>query len=313
VIPSDTVLAIDVGGTSIKAAVITADGQVLRTLLRPTPVATGGQQVVQAILAACAELTDGSVRAVGLVVPGLVDVAAGVARFAANIDWHDVPLRDLLTTATGLPVTLEHDVRAAGFAEQVLGGFGTVSDSLLVVLGTGIAAVVLADGRPIRGATDSAGELGHLSVYPEGEPCSCGGRGCVEVYASGGGIARRYQRAIGGQQQPSKTALQVITDREFDPVAAQVWGTAVTALGLGLAAATSLIDPELIILGGGLGQAGEVLAVPVAAAIAGRLPWRQPPRVLCSRLGPDGGRWGAALFALNSLGVHSFQDWRVGQ
>jgi glucokinase len=290
------VLALDVGGTTIKAEIVDRSGRVVRTDTRPTPAAAGADAVVEAVRAAVRASCDGA-DAIGIVVPGAVDVAAGVARYAANLGWRDVPLRDLLEADTGLQVILEHDVRAAGLAERAVGAAAGSRDCLVVVIGTGIAGVVVSGGVPLTGATHLAGEIGHVPVWPDGELCACGQRGCLETYASGGAIARRYTALSG---RPA-SAEQVIERRQQDEVASLVWREAVEALGIALTTATMLLDPELIVLSGGLAEAGSVLLDPVRDALASRLTWRPPPRVELSPLASRAGRIGAALLAWRSL------------
>ena len=147
----------------------------------------------------------------GVVVPGAVDADAGRAVFSANLGFRDVPLREIVAEATGLPALLEHDVRAAGVAEQELGATAGVDDYVLAVIGTGIAAVIQTGGRARRRAQPSVpGELGHIPVWPGGEQCSCGQRGCLERYASAAAIARRYAQAGG---EPGLSAVEVLARR----------------------------------------------------------------------------------------------------
>jgi glucokinase len=299
------VLALDVGGTSIKSALVGSDGEILRATQRPTPIAEGPEAVVAAVRAAAAELRSPAVRGCGVVVPGVVDVDTGTARYSANIGWRDVPLGALLRADLGVPAVVDHDVRAAGLAERALGRARDVPDCLLVVIGTGIAGVVVSDGRPVRGATDLAGEIGHVPALPDGELCACGQHGCTETYASAASIARRY-RARSGR---ALTAAEVVTARSSDPIAAQVWSEAVDALGLALASYTLLLDPALVVLGGGLSEAGEALREPVAAALAARLTWRAPPPVVTSPLGSRCGQYGAAILAWRALD-HDTDSWR---
>jgi glucokinase len=287
------VIAVDVGGTSIRAATVDLDGVIGRERVRSTPAAEGPGAVVAAVRAAAGELAGPDVVAAGVVVPGVVDAATGIARYATNLGWRDVPLGDLLTADLGVPVVVEHDVRAAGRAELALGSARGVTDGLLVWLGTGIAAVVVADGSIVEGAQKMAGELGHLPVRPDGEPCACGQRGCTEVYASAAGIARRYERRTGLPRSAAEIAARLGSDAD----AAAVWTDAVDALGLALASATLLLDPAVVVLGGGLAGAGETLRGPVATALADRLAWRSPPEVRTSPLAGRAGLLGAALLA----------------
>src|SRR3954468_12416571 len=207
------VVAVDVGGTSIKAARVSAAGEIADARSVPTPVADGPEAVVASVRASVRSLADGA-GAIGVVVPGVVDVPAGVARYSANLGWGDVPLTRLLADDTGLPVALEHDVRAAGIAERRAGGVGGARDALVLVIGTGIAGVVITGDVAVRGATDLAGEIGHVPVHPDGEPCACGQRGCLETYASAGAIARRYAAGSG----TSPTAEQIVGRIAADPV-----------------------------------------------------------------------------------------------
>ena len=287
------VIAIDVGGTSIKAARADESGALhdLRTI--PTPVAAGPDAVVAAIRGAARDLMLPDVAAAGVVVPGAVDSVSGVASYAANVGWRDVPLGGLLAAELGVPVFVDNDVRAAGLAEQRLGRARDVPDCLIVVIGTGIAAVVIARGAPVRGALGLAGEIGHLPVRPDGEPCACGQRGCTEVYASAAGIARRYQARAGVPRTAQEIAALLATDRD----AAHVWTDATEALGLALASCALLLDPALVVLAGGLAGAGDALRDPVAGSVRARLAWRTAPAIEISPLGDRAGLHGAALLA----------------
>ncbi|MFN2562781.1 MAG: ROK family protein [Jatrophihabitans sp.] len=305
--PGSAVVAVDVGGTSIKAAVLDDRGTTVRRHDAPTPAAEGPDAVVAAVRQAVRDLTGPDVQAVGVVVPGVVDVAVGVARYSANLGWRDVPLGALLAADLGVPVAIEHDVRAAGHAERVLGRARGVADCLIVVLGTGIAGVVVSGGQHLRGATDLAGEIGHVPVYPDGDPCACGQRGCTETYASAAAIARRYFDRTGRRL----TAEQVAAARSTDVAAAQVWDEAVTALGLALAGYAMLLDPSLVVLAGGLSAAGTALRDPVRAALAARLVWRPAPVVELSPLAGRAGQYGAALFAWRAAGHELGDDWTV--
>jgi glucokinase len=302
------VVAVDVGGTGIKAALLDSTGRVLRRIEARTPVAEGPTAVVQAVRAIARELSDDETVAAGVVVPGDVDAASGTARYAANIGWRDVPLRELLADDLGIPVVLEHDVRAAGLAERMLGRARGAADCLLVVIGTGIAGVIVSGGTALHGAIGLAGEVGHAPVYPDGEACACGQRGCLETYASGAAIARRYRTAGG-----VGSAQEVVAARASDPLAAQVWRDATRALGIELATCTMLLDPELIVLGGGLAAAGAALLEPVRSELAARLTWRPAPLVELSPLGSRAGQLGAALLAWQAVGRTDFSAWEAAQ
>ena len=295
-----TVVTLDIGGTTIKGARVAADGTELARFDRPTGAAAGVEEVVRRVRVAASALADASTVAVGLSVPGLVDTAAGVARHAVNLGFRNTPLAALVSAEVGLPVVIEQDSRAAAVAESEIGLGRGSRDLMVVVLGTGIAAGLVVAGKPVTGAGGSAGELGHLPVYPEGEPCACGQRGCLEVYASAAGIARRYV-AAGGRS--STTAAQIAGALGRDKLANQVWAEAAAALGLALATSTLLLDPALIVLAGGLTGAGEALLNPVRTQLQAALAWRPAPLVATSPLGGTAGLLGAAILAWRAAGA----------
>ncbi|GAA2759218.1 ROK family protein [Actinopolymorpha rutila] len=295
------VAALDVGGTSMKGALVDADRRVRARMSFPTPVADGPDAVVDQIgtaleaLAARAPETglDAPVAA-GLVVPGIVDEARGVAVVAANIGWQDAPLVATLQDRLGIPVALGHDVRGGGLAEGVLGAGAGAQDVLFVALGTGIAASCIVDGRPLV-AGGYAGEVGHVVVEPDGEPCGCGGRGCLERVASAAAVARRYTARTGTPVSgAADVALRV---RDGDPDALAVWDEAVAALVTVLHTAVTLLGPEVVIIGGGLAEAEDLLLDPLRRGLEERLTFQRRPRLVRAALGDQAGCLGAALLA----------------
>jgi glucokinase len=289
-------VALDVGGTLMKGAVVDRDGTARAVEQRPT---LRQPDTVEGILRFAADLAAaGPVERVGLAVPGIVDELGGVARYSTNLGWRDLPLRDIAARRLGLPVTLVHDVRAGALAEREFGAAQGVDDFLFLPIGTGIAGTVFVGGRPYRGADGMAGEIGHAPVPigdgPVGdEPCACGQRGCLETYASAAALVRRYGR-------PGVSAADVVARAVSDPDARRVFADAVSALGFALTTYTMLLDPALIVLGGGLAEAGETLLAPVRAELAARVSWRVPPRVVKAALGSSAGRLGAAICAWRS-------------
>jgi glucokinase len=289
------VAAIDLGGTTIKGAVMDSGGTVLLERSRATPAAEGPDAVIAALLELIAQLrAEVDVAGVGVVVPGHVDAASGRAIFAANVGFRDVPLRQIVADAIGLPVALEHDVRAAGVAEDELGATAGVADYLLAVIGTGIAAVLKTGDRTVAGAISLPGELGHIPVWPGGEPCSCGQRGCLERYSSAAAITRRYAQAGG---EPDLPAGEVLARRATDPAAARVWDEAIESLALAFTTCTYLLDPALIVVGGGLSAAGDALIAPLQERLQELIVWRPVPPVTLSTVGARAGLLGAAVLA----------------
>ncbi|GAA4915903.1 glucokinase [Stackebrandtia albiflava] len=296
----DTVIALDVGGTSMKCALVGMGGTVLHSHRAPTGRERGPQAVIDTILDTAAELaaTPGHrPRAVGLAVPGVIDAARGVAVYAANLGWRDVPFRDLMETRLGLPTGLGHDVRAGGLAEARLGG-GRGSDQLLfVAIGTGIAGAHIIAGTPLTGAHGAACELGHVVVRPDGPVCGCGQRGCVEAMASAVSFERRYREATGNPLPAARIIAAVPTD----PVAARVWQETVEVLADGLLVGIATLDPDTVVLGGGLAEAGDLLLEPLSAAVAARATFHTVPRLVRAELGDEAGCIGAALLGLERL------------
>ncbi|WP_156756035.1 ROK family protein [Actinokineospora pegani] len=292
-----TVVAVDVGGTSVKAALVGADLEPLRAERRPS-TREGGAVAVGPIAELIRELADGQDTAgVGVVVPGIVDDTAGVVRDAVNLGWRELPLRERLAAATGLPVRIGHDVRAGGLAEFTVGAAAGLDNALFLAIGTGIAAAAMVDGRMLA-AGGYAGEVGHVVVDPGGEVCGCGATGCLETLAAAPALVRRYTSLTG----VTRTAADIAARLSGDPAAARVWSDLTEALAIALHTATSLFGPERIVLGGGLSEAGDALVGPVAEALRGRLTFHRGPEVVRARLGQDAGRVGAALLAWAATG-----------
>ncbi len=302
------VVALDVGGTGIKAALVTADGRVAHAERRPTGREQGPAAVVEGILGFAdtmrrrgAERLGAEPGAVGLALPGIVDEGSGTAVFSANIGWRDVPIRRLMADRLGLPVRLSHDVRAGGVAEARLGAARGSEHVLFLPIGTGIAGAMVLGGQPYAGGHGAGGEIGHVIVRPDGPACGCGARGCLETVASAAAVARRYAEATG--REPAGVTAEEVASRtaEDDPAATRVWAETVAALADGLVMYTSLLDPELIVVGGGLGESGEVLLAPLRAAVAERLTFQIPSKIVAAELGDEAGSLGAGLLAWDLL------------
>ncbi|MFI6322638.1 ROK family protein [Nonomuraea sp. NPDC050556] len=277
----DSVIAVDVGGTFMKGGLVARDGTILHHERWPTPRSEGPDRVIAAISGFVDHLgTLARPVAVGLAVPGLV--SGDTAVYSAAFGWRDVPAAAF--TAVGLPVALGHDVRSAGEAELAYGWSG--ENVLFLPIGTGIAGAVVLNGTLYGGAKGWAGQIGHIPVWPDGLPCSCGQLGCLGAYASASAIARRA-----GETSAAEVA------RRTDPFAVQVWGEAVEALAVALATYVLVADPSMIVIGGGLAQAADALVVPLRERLAARLAFREPPPVEVSALGVEAGMLGAALLA----------------
>ncbi len=296
------VAALDVGGTSIKAALIDRGGRILHETRRPTAVERGPAAVVSGIVELAAELvgTAGlAVNAVGIGVPGTVDSAAGIARHAVNLGWSEVPLVALIAERTGVPVALGHDVRTAVLAEARWGAGAGAGSMFFIAIGTGIAGGLATRGVVEDGAAGLSGEIGHLVVRPGGPACRCGNRGCLEAIASASRISDRYAALTGREKVSAKAITDLV--RAGEPAARTIWTEAVEALADAMAAATVLIDPARFVIGGGLSLAGGTLIDPLATALAARLTFRGSPPISLSVLGDRAGVLGAALLAWDQL------------
>jgi glucokinase len=307
----EVVLALDIGGTNLKGAVVDAAGRTLlnRTVALTEPGDPALQRVRSLLVDLAAEADAGGFTVVGagVVTPGIID--DGVVVYASTLEWTDVALGAVLSADLHVPVHIGHDVRSAGLAEGLFGASAGLPDSVFVAIGTGVAASIFSSGGSTVGATTSAGELGHIPAIPGGEACTCGQFGCLEVYMSGAGLARRYL-ALGGTEPLS--AAEISTRISVDPIAATVWSDGLRALSLGLTSVTLLLDPGAIVLGGGVAKAQETLLAPLRELLADSLAWREPPVVSRSLLGAAGGRVGASVLAFRAAGRgHYVSRWEA--
>ncbi|WP_406476349.1 ROK family protein [Streptomyces sp. NBC_01615] len=301
------VIALDVGGTGMKAALVGADGDLLHQARRATGRERGPEAVVETILGFAAELRaygeehlGGPAVAAGVAVPGIVDAAHGIAVYAANLGWRDVPLRRLLGDRLGgVPVALGHDVRTGGLAEGRIGAGQGADRFLFVPLGTGIAGAIGIDGGVEEGAHGFAGEIGHIVVRPGGTPCPCGQHGCLERYASAAAVSQAWAEASGDPEADAADCAKAVDSG--DPRAVQIWQEAVDALADGLVTALTLLDPRTLIIGGGLAEAGETLFSPLRAAVERRVTFQKLPGIVPAALGDTAGCLGAGLLAWDLL------------
>ncbi len=298
-------VGVDIGGTRIKAVILDS-GAVHARHLEPTPgdvASTMGPTVagVLARLMASADLPAGSVpERVGVVVPGLVDEEQGRAAWSANLGWRDLDVAAALAGHVDARVVLGHDVRAGLLGEHLLGAAVGVGDVLFVPLGTGLAAALMTGGRVVRGTTWT-GELGHVRVVPDGPVCGCGRRGCLEAVAGATAVGKRWRAA--GREGDARTVAEAVA--AGDPLAGEVWREAVEALAAVIAPVVATAGTRLVVIGGGMAEAGPVLLDPLHAALAERLPDPGGVDVVRSGLGEWSGAIGAAHLPDASSGQQS--------
>ena len=302
-VATEVVAAVDIGGTRIKAALVDRSYAVLAQATTPTPSDIGadiGGAVAATVKALLGSVPSGQAARLvgcGVVVPGLVDEEQGVGVYSANLSWRDLDIRAQVQSFLGLPAVVGHDVRAGLLAESRLGAARGHRQVLFMPLGTGIAGALLLDGSVVSG-DGWAGELGHVVIDPSGPTCPCGQRGCLEVLASAGAIERIY-----GAQSPEPLSAEDIAARAAagEPLASSVWAGAVRSLGQAIVMTVTLTGVDLVLVGGGLAQSGEVLLRPLREDVSGRLTFQRPPTIQRAGLGDRAGSLGAACLIWDSL------------
>jgi glucokinase len=263
------VLAADIGGTAMRAATVDAQGVVLaRTRIATEPQAgliDATARLDAALRSVVSEAGGVEVSAIGISTAGPVDPATGIYRHPPNLPgWHGLSIVPALTEAFGVPVVVGHDATLAALAETRFGARKGARDLVYLTLSTGIGAGIVADGRPVTGSTGGAGEAGHLIVRPGGPSCGAGCRGCLEGVASGAAMAKAVREALAAGRHSSLTpgadAVAICTAATGgDPLAQAIVGEALEGIATGLAGLLALLDPEAIVVGGGL--------------VAGLAPW----------------------------------------
>lgn len=307
-------IGLDIGGTKISAAVVSTDGAILASVRAETPA-----DEPDAIVTTCADLVrrltaEHEVEAVGVAAAAFVDAARATVRFAPNIAWRDAPLRARLEEQLRLPVVIENDANAAAWGEFLYGPARDVDHMVLITIGTGVGGGIVFDGRLMRGAFGIAGELGHLRVIPGGILCGCGNRGCWEQYASGNALVREGRElmrtapglaeALNALAAGDPDALEgphiTKAAASGDAAAIELLSDLGRWIGEGAASIAAVLDPSMIVLGGGVAAAGDLLLEPAVAAFRRNLSGRghRPEAAWAlAGLGNDAGMIGAAALA----------------
>jgi glucokinase len=305
-------VGIDIGGTKIAAIRISSEGEIRARTVRPTP-ATDQTAAMPAIEAAAAAVFDDDVAAIGVGLAGLMETRSGVLLSAPNLSWRGLGVSEGLGARFGLPVTVDNDATAAAWGESRLGASRGSEHSLFVGVGTGIGGGIVSGGRLVRGAHGLAGEIGHIIVEPDGPVCGCGNRGCWEQVASGLAIARAGARAVveepgstiahlaGGDPHLATGELVTRAAREGDAAAVAIVTAVAGRLGEGIAGLVNVLDPDVVVVGGGVGEAGDLLMGPLREAYLAAVEGadvRPDVSIVPAQLGNDAGAIGAALLAL---------------
>jgi glucokinase len=306
-------IGVDVGGTKIAAGVVDREGRILdrRRVSTPDTAESLDKGIATVVAALCAEHP---VAGVGVAAAGFVDEGRATVRFAANLPWRDHPLRDILSEHIHAPIVVENDANAAAWAEYRFGAGQGVADVVVITVGTGIGAGIVIDGQLVRGAWGTAAEPGHMRLVPDGRPCGCGLRGCWEQYASGSALIRQARlmaeeepqateamlRAAGGVSEGLTGQMISAAAAAGDPAARELLAEAGRRLGEGIATVAAILDPAVIVVGGGVSEAGEALLEPARKTFVTLLSgaaYRPLLEIRQARLGNDAGIVGAADLA----------------
>ena len=285
------VLGIDIGGTNLVVGAVTEDGARVRGVKTvATGVPDGPDAVIDRIVAMAKGVIETTRRedpaaniiGVGVGSPGPLDRKRGVVIFTPNLRWKDMPVRDRIGTALNLPAALDNDANCALLGEHWVGAAKGARDAVCVTLGTGIGGGIVVDGKLVHGASDAAGEIGHMTVEVNGRRCGCGNDGCLEAYASGPAIARRAVEAL---DAGAASTIQTLVGGDLSRISAQTVFEAAARgdgladelvrdtaryLGVGIANMLNLLNPEVVVICGGVTKAGDHLFLPLRREVARR-------------------------------------------
>lgn len=297
--PTRYVVAVDVGGTEIKIALVDSHFTIHSQTFTPTPKADKtAAETIHIIAAQVKKLSESQhIEAVGLIVPGALDEQAGIARWSGNLQWDDIHIRDLLQDAIDIPVAFGHDVRTAALAELRSGAAQGIKDAIFIPIGTGIAAALIINGE-IQSAQGNAGEIGHLNVHGK-RLCVCGKVGCLEAVSSALAISSAYAEQGGAVSTSTEKIYGLVTSG--DPLATEVWKSATAAMSRACEVLITVLAPEVIIFGGGLSNAGEMLLGPIRKDLDTSLTFQRKPRLEIAKHGSKAGVIGCAMIAFDLI------------
>ncbi|MCD9022803.1 ROK family protein [Cohnella silvisoli] len=314
-------IGVDVGGTNIVCGAVDADGRVLRKLKRKTEAHLGHSEVLRRIADMVGEIretlgSEHEVIGVGLGIPGLVDPKAGISLNSSNLNWRNIPVASELEALIGLPAFIDNDVRMYVYGEAIAGAGRGSGHVLGITIGTGIAAAIVLEGQIFYGYKALAGEIGHVRMEGVDEQCACGLSGCLETVASASGMVRQAKKAIreGRESLLNKAfpgdTLENLTAADIskamddgDQLATEILTRAGALNGRALAAATMVLSPEVIIVGGGGALAGERIMAPLREQLLDLIlpEYREGLKVVTAEHNDDAGIIGSALYARHQL------------
>ena len=315
-------IGVDLGGTNLRVAAVSDDGRVLENVARDTGSRRGRDAVLDEMCAAIRDVAgrhaaQGALAGIGIGVPGIIDMETGLLRESPNLPgWHDYPVRDEIERRLKAHVILENDANAAAMGESWMGAARDVDNCCMLTLGTGVGGGLVLNGHLWHGMTGMAGELGHITVNPDGPPCGCGSRGCIEQYASATAVKRMAEEAmvLGGASELERLArtgdlnARTVFDlaQRGDAAAQAVYTTVGRMLGVLLAGLVNALNLPMYVVGGGVADAWDAFA-PVMIEEVRRRSFvyaatepgpRRRTQIVKAALGGDAGLIGAARVAL---------------
>lgn len=303
-------VGIDVGGTGLKAGVVDQNGKIICKVSCPTGVERGHEAVIadmaklalKAIEESGCTLDD--VKAIGVGIPGVQDPRTGRVPFCTNLGWHDVPVIELMQKVIDKPVYIDNDATVAALAESVAGVSANYKDSIFLTLGTGVGGGVVLNGKVYSGAHGVGSELGHMIVVAGGEQCTCGNRGCWERYASATALIRMGHECAAKHPESVLAGKETLNAKDVmdaakanDPAGLEAFDQYTTYLAIGIVNIINFMDPEVIVIGGGVSAAGEFLLKPIREKVAQMAFYKAMPyaKIELATLGNDAGIIGAAM------------------
>jgi glucokinase len=308
--PRQILAGIDIGGTKIALGLGHLDGQLLSLSRLPTQIELGPYRIMQAALDRLEEMAlelDAQIAAIGVCCGGPLDRQIGLILSPPNLpNWDEFPIIKVVNERFAVPTLLDNDANAAALGELHHGAGRGLQDFMYMTISTGIGGGLIIRGGVVHGVADAAGEVGHMTVQPDGPLCGCGSRGCLEVLCSGTAIARRArERLLSGNVHSSLSGKSITAKlvaeaaRDGDALAREVWDETVYYLGIGIGAVISILAPEAVILGGGVSLAGDQLLEPLREQVKSRsrlLP-ADKINILQAALAGDSGVYGSLVLA----------------
>lgn len=307
-------IGIDVGGTNVKIALVDSKGKIIYSNSIPTRAEMGYEYTINNMKEAISELIKETksdpknIESIGFGFPGQIDYQKGIVRLAPNIPgWVNVPIAEIMEKEFGIPTRVDNDVRCAALGELNYGAGQGCDNLICITVGTGIGSGLVINGKLVRGASNAAGEIGHIKLDMNGGPlCGCGDRGCLEAFASGPSIVALAEEYIKGGKSTKYRELAnpditpyIVSEaaKQGDPVAKRIFTIVGEYIGIGLASVVNLLNPEKIIIGGGVAAAGDLLLTPIKESLIKRaMPIAgSAVEIVPAQLGNSAGVIGASL------------------